>query len=77
MTRWGIPGLVLAALALASQPGPAQSPPPRRFVIDSHLHYRSEPDFFVRLRLLFAGELFYEGTIWPEVPTRSGPLRWA
>ena len=48
MTRGRVLGPV-AALALVAQAGPAQSPPPRRFVIDSHLHYRSEPDFFDRL----------------------------
>jgi uncharacterized protein len=33
------------ALAVAPEPAPAQAPP-RRFIIDSHLHYRDQPDFF-------------------------------
>lgn len=35
-------GLALAALP---EPAPAQAPP-RRFIVDSHLHYRDQPDFF-------------------------------
>jgi hypothetical protein len=33
------------ALAVAPETAPAQAPP-RRFIIDSHLHYRDQPDFF-------------------------------
>jgi len=45
-------GLLLAlglSAALLPSPAAAQSPPPRRFVIDSHLHYEDKPDFFDRL----------------------------
>lgn len=44
--------LVLAganAPAQSPSPAPARSAPPRRFVIDSHLHYQDAPDFFDRL----------------------------
>ncbi|HUG52113.1 MAG TPA: amidohydrolase family protein [Vicinamibacteria bacterium] len=37
-----------AAILLEAAPGAAQAPP-RRFVIDSHIHYADEPDFFDRL----------------------------
>jgi hypothetical protein len=40
----GVLPLLVAGLALAAEPAPAAAP--RRFVIDSHLHYRDAPDFF-------------------------------
>ena len=40
--------VALGALALAAQPLLTQSTP-QRFVIDSHLHYRDQPDFFKRV----------------------------
>jgi hypothetical protein len=41
--------LAVVTLALAASSLRAQSPPPRRFVIDSHLHYRDQPDFVEKL----------------------------
>jgi len=51
--RLGGGGLALAGLTaillVAPAASPAQSPPPRRFIIDSHIHYQDQPDFFDRL----------------------------
>jgi predicted TIM-barrel fold metal-dependent hydrolase len=42
--------LLAAAAVPAQSPSPAARPlPPRRFVIDSHLHFQDQPDFFDRL----------------------------
>ena len=41
--------LVAAALASAAWPLPAQQPPPRRFVIDTHQHWREDADYFKKL----------------------------
>jgi uncharacterized protein len=38
-----------ASITGGAGPGAAQSQPPPRFVVDTHHHYREEPDFFERL----------------------------
>jgi predicted TIM-barrel fold metal-dependent hydrolase len=38
-----------AAIACAAGPLPAQQPPPKRFVIDSHQHWRTDPEYFKKL----------------------------
>jgi predicted TIM-barrel fold metal-dependent hydrolase len=42
---WMRAGGLLVLFTLAAGPSTAQAPP-RRFIIDAHLHYRDQPDFF-------------------------------